>query len=229
MPPSLVGWLTAVVGLRLQAVLEQMPVTPEQVLPYVRHLGEPPEPAPPRQAQPEEPMEVQEAEPPPEDAQREGAGSPPPATTAEEALPPPESDSEAWAAAVPPEWVPIIREDAQRQRKAKPQPPLSDAYLSGMPAKRRKTMQAEPPPLSLAEAVGRAARAAGARALGSPERLGRELGELQEGYRQQLQADLQRRLLSDPDFSPGRFPNAHRAFGEPLPHPARDPSPPPPQ
>ncbi|XP_058678482.1 LOW QUALITY PROTEIN: large proline-rich protein BAG6 [Ammospiza caudacuta] len=48
-PPSLVGWLTAVVGLRLQAVLEQMPVTPEQVLPYVRHLGEPPEPAPPRQ------------------------------------------------------------------------------------------------------------------------------------------------------------------------------------
>ncbi|XP_039560649.1 large proline-rich protein BAG6, partial [Passer montanus] len=47
-PPSLVGWLTAVVGLRLQAVLEQMPVTPEQVLPYVRHLGEPPE-APPRQ------------------------------------------------------------------------------------------------------------------------------------------------------------------------------------
>ncbi|XP_053790015.1 large proline-rich protein BAG6, partial [Vidua chalybeata] len=136
-PPSLVGWLTAVVGLRLQAVLEQMPVTPEQVLPYVRHLGEPPEP-PPRQPLPEEPMEVQEAEPPPDDAQRDGAGSPAPATTAEEALPPPESDSEAWAAAVPPEWVPIIREDAQRQRKAKPQPPLSDAYLSGMPAKRRK-------------------------------------------------------------------------------------------
>lgn len=39
--PSLVSWLTAVVGMRLQAVLEQMPVTPEQVLPYVRRLGEP--------------------------------------------------------------------------------------------------------------------------------------------------------------------------------------------
>lgn len=225
-PPSLVGWLTAVVGLRLQAVLEQMPVTPEQVLPYVRHLGEPPEP-PPRQPLPEEPMEVQEAEPPPDDAQWDGAGSPAPATTAEEALPPPESDSEAWAAAVPPEWVPIIREDAQRQRKAKPQPPLSDAYLSGMPAKRRKTMQAEPPPLLLAEAVSRAARATGARSLGSPESLSRELSEggLQEGYRQQLQADLQRRLREDPDFSPRRFPNAHRAFGEPLPprEPPREP------
>lgn len=171
-PPSLVGWLTAVVGLRLQAVLEQMPVTPEQVLPYVRHLGEPPEP-PPRQVTPprgvtapmghkphphrvgstpslkprpplnpahsrcprsqwrcrrrSRPQRMPrygwvggawgeggapgEAGPPradpapelsPPPSQRDGAGSPAPATTAEEALPPPESDSEAWAAAVPP-------------------------------------------------------------------------------------------------------------------------------
>ncbi|XP_057257350.1 large proline-rich protein BAG6-like, partial [Pezoporus wallicus] len=42
--PALGGWLTAVVGLRLQAVLEQMPVTPEQVLPYVRRVGDPPAP-----------------------------------------------------------------------------------------------------------------------------------------------------------------------------------------
>ncbi|XP_049649082.1 large proline-rich protein BAG6 isoform X2 [Accipiter gentilis] len=207
--PSLVSWLTAVVGMRLQAVLEQMPVTPEQVLPYVRRLGEPAS----RQPLPEEPMDMQEAEPPPEEAQRDGAGSPAPATTAEEALPP---ESEPWAAAVPPEWVPIIREDIQTQRKVKQQPPLSDAYLTGMPAKRRKTMQAEGPPLLLAEAVGRAARAAGARPLGPPESLSRELSEgpLQEGYRQQLQADLQRRLREDPDFSPRRFPNAHRAFNE---------------
>lgn len=34
--------------------------------------------------------------------------------------------------------MPIIREDIQTQRKLKQQPPLSDAYLSGMPAKRRK-------------------------------------------------------------------------------------------
>lgn len=38
----------------------------------------------------------------------------------------------------PQEWVPIIQQDIQSQRKVKPQPPLSDAYLSGMPAKRRK-------------------------------------------------------------------------------------------
>lgn len=71
-------------------------------------------------------------------------------------------ESESWAAAVPPvrppqthlesalgpvcnvslslmqEWVPIIRCDMMTQRKMKAQPPLSDAYLHGMPAKRRK-------------------------------------------------------------------------------------------
>lgn len=36
------------------------------------------------------------------------------------------------------EWVPIIRQDQISQRKIKAQPPLSDAYLYGMPAKRRK-------------------------------------------------------------------------------------------
>lgn len=36
------------------------------------------------------------------------------------------------------EWVPIIRQDQISQRKIKAQPPLSDAYLLGMPAKRRK-------------------------------------------------------------------------------------------
>ncbi|XP_062454503.1 LOW QUALITY PROTEIN: large proline-rich protein BAG6 [Rhea pennata] len=219
--PSLVSWLTAVVGMRLQGVLEHMPVTPEQVLPYVRRLADPapsqapplPDSAPLPQPLPEEPMDVQEAEPPPEGPQWDGAGSPAPATTAEEALAP---ESEPWAAAVPPEWVPIIREDIQSQRKVKQQPPLSDAYLTGMPAKRRKTMQAEGPPLLLADAVGRAARATGARPLGPPESLSRELGEgpLQEGYRQQLQADLQQRLRDDPDFSPRRFPNAQRVFNE---------------
>lgn len=204
--PSLAAWLSAVLGLRLQVLLEQLPVTPDQVLPYVRRHGDPP----PAQPEEEQPMETQEAEPPPE---RDGVGSPAPATTAEEAA----ADGEGWAAALPPEWVPIIREDAQSQRRAPPQPPLSDAYLSGMPAKRRKTMQAEGPPLLLSEAVGRAARAVGVRPLGTPESHELSDGPLQEGYRQQLLSDLRRRLRDDPDFTPRRFPCAHRAFSDPPP------------
>ncbi|XP_059570299.1 large proline-rich protein BAG6 isoform X2 [Alligator mississippiensis] len=191
--PSLVSWLTTMMGMRLQVILDHMPVTSEQVLPYVRCHGDPRPPAP------EEPMEL-EAEQPPEAAQRDSAGSPAPATTAEEALaprpePPPDppgqappaSEPEAWAAAVPPEWVPIIRQDIQAQRKGKQQPPLSDAYLTGMPAKRRKTMQGDGPQLLLAEAVSRAARATGVQT-SSPEELRRDLAQppLQEAYRRQL-------------------------------------------
>ncbi|XP_006896255.1 PREDICTED: large proline-rich protein BAG6 isoform X6 [Elephantulus edwardii] len=126
--PSLVSWLTTMMGLRLQVVLEHMPVGPDAILRYVRRVGDPP------QALPEEPMEVQGAE-----------------RTSPE----------------PQEWVPIIQQDIQSQRKVKPQPPLSDAYLSGMPAKRRK-----------------------------------------------LRSDIQKRLQEDPNYSPQRFPNAHRAFAD---------------
>ncbi|EGV95291.1 Large proline-rich protein BAT3 [Cricetulus griseus] len=203
--PSLVSWLTTMMGLRLQVVLEHMPVGPDAILRYVRRVGDPP--------------------------QRENA-SPAPGTTAEEAMsrgPPPapeggsrdeqdgaSADAEPWAAAVPPEWVPIIQQDIQSQRKVKPQPPLSDAYLSGMPAKRRKTMQGEGPQLLLSEAVSRAAKAAGARPLTSPESLSRDLEapEVQESYRQQLRSDIQKRLQEDPNYSPQRFPNAHRAFAD---------------
>ncbi|ERE88837.1 large proline-rich protein BAG6 isoform 3 [Cricetulus griseus] len=174
--PSLVSWLTTMMGLRLQVVLEHMPVGPDAILRYVRRVGDPP------QTLPEEPMEVQGAERTSPEPQRENA-SPAPGTTAEEAMsrgPPPapeggsrdeqdgaSADAEPWAAAVPPEWVPIIQQDIQSQRKVKPQPPLSDAYLSGMPAKRRK-----------------------------------------------LRSDIQKRLQEDPNYSPQRFPNAHRAFAD---------------
>ncbi|XP_026502868.1 large proline-rich protein BAG6-like isoform X2 [Terrapene carolina triunguis] len=85
-----------------------------------------------------------------------------------------------------------------------------------MPAKRRKTMRGDGPQLLLSEAVSRAAKAAGVQPLSGSESLSRELAEpaLQEGYRQQLRADLQKRLQEDPSFSPQRFPNADRAFGD---------------
>ncbi|XP_026575819.1 large proline-rich protein BAG6 isoform X5 [Pseudonaja textilis] len=223
MNPSLVSWLTTMMSMRLQVILEHMPVTEEQILQYVRRVGDLPQPAP------EEPMDVQIAEQAPETMQRETAASPAPATTAEEAMPqqrgepereelqqgePPAPDVEPWAAAVPPEWVPIIREDIQSQRKLKQQPPLSDAYLSGMPAKRRKTMQGDGPPLLLSEAVNKAARVVGVKPLTSAESLNRDLADpaLQDGYQQQLKSDLQERLQADPSFTPQRFPSAQQAF-----------------
>ncbi|XP_058865326.1 large proline-rich protein BAG6-like isoform X1 [Acipenser ruthenus] len=219
--PSLVNWLTTIMGIRLQMILEHMPVTEEQILHYVRNTRSEavPETAP-------EPL----SEEMPEVMERETSASPVPATTAEEAMPSPEQpvsmgaqraepESEPWAATVPPvrqEWVPIIRQDLQTQRKMKSQPPLSDAYLCGMPAKRRKTAQSDGPYTSLSEAVNRAARTVGAKPITSSESLQGDLDtpELQEAYTNLVKSDIQKRLQEDPEYSTQRFPNTHQVFDE---------------
>ncbi|KAG8538706.1 hypothetical protein GDO81_022184 [Engystomops pustulosus] len=216
----LVSWVTSVLSLRLQVLLGQMPVTEAEVQRHVRRIRDPP--AVPEAASQEQPMETS-----PADAQP-CASSPAPATTVEEVLflppqssapalcpdsevaPSEEAGSEPWAAAVPPEWVPVIRQDIQSQRKMKQQPPLSDAYLSGMPAKRRKTMQGEGPHLSLSEAVNRAMRYTGAKPETSAESLRRELDS------SELCQDIQKILQDNESYSPQRFPNTPRAFqGDP--------------
>ncbi|CAH2314403.1 large proline-rich bag6-B isoform X1 [Pelobates cultripes] len=224
--PALVSWMTSVLSLRLQELLGQMPVTEAEVQRHVRRVGDPPQVS--GSSSQEQPMETT-----PADSQT-GAPSPVPATTVEEVLflPPqssapilcPDSErtaqeeagTEPWAAAVPPEWVPVIRQDLQTQRKLKQQPPLSDAYLSGMPAKRRKTMQGEGPHLSLSEAVTRAMRSTGAKPESSNESLRRELdnSEVQGRYREQLCQDIQKIIQDNESYNPQRFPNTQKAFKE---------------
>uniref|UniRef100_A0A8C1ZYU2 Large proline-rich protein BAG6 n=1 Tax=Cyprinus carpio TaxID=7962 RepID=A0A8C1ZYU2_CYPCA len=185
--PSLVNWLTSMMSMRLHVILEHNPVTEDQIQHYVIYT---------------QVFTLSSGFTPKLNHRTQKSIcfyyglSPAPATTAEEVMAssgdtadgdePPEA--EPWAATVPPEWVPIIRHDMLTQRKMKAQPPLSDAYLHGMPAKRRKTTQGEGPHLSLAEAVSRAARTAGVRPVTAPDSLQGELEapELQEAYTQQV-------------------------------------------
>ncbi|XP_029927738.1 large proline-rich protein BAG6 isoform X2 [Myripristis murdjan] len=245
MSPSLVNWMTSMMTMRLQVILEHIPVTQEQIQAYIVHTQREQSSASGSQG--------------PERAQSvtiEDTHSPAAATTAEEAMSASQEtrassqetrvlpgevgasggaaplggamaaagaeggseeasrESEAWVAAVPPEWVPIIRCDLVTQRKMKAQPPLSDAYLHGMPAKRRKTGQGGGTLLSLSDAVSQAARTAGVKPITTADRLQEELEnhDLQEAYAEQVKADIKKRVREDPDFSPQQFPNAHRAF-----------------
>lgn len=229
--PSLVNWLTSMMSMRLHLILEHNPVTEDQVQHYVIYTQRDLQRA---EAETERPHESH-------NHQVEERLSPAAATTAEEAMassgdrqergPLPASsrdipvqaptgreeaapEGEPWAAAVPPEWVPIIRHDMLSQRKIKAQPPLSDAYLHGMPAKRRKTTQCEGPPLSLSDAVSRAARTAGVLPLTGPTCLQGELErpELQEAYTRQVKDDIKERVRAHPDYNAQRFPKTHRAF-----------------
>ncbi|KAJ8354521.1 hypothetical protein SKAU_G00220880 [Synaphobranchus kaupii] len=244
--PSLVNWLTSMMSMRLQVILEHIPITERQILHYVaRTQGE--------ATDMEESAAQDIQEPERHNVETDRTLSPAPATTAEEAMVPSREvgavglspgdpgtlggallretrgggamaaagrreesggEAEPWAAAVPPEWVPIIRNDLLSQRKIKAQPPLSDAYLHGMPAKRRKTVQGEGPHLSLSEAVSRAAKSAGVGPATDPESLQAELesDELQEAYAEQVKSDIKKRVREDPDFDTERFPNTQRAF-----------------
>lgn len=49
--------------------------------------------------------------------------------------------------------MPIISRDVLRQRRQNTQSPLSDAYLQGMPSKRRKLITAERPSLNLTQSL----------------------------------------------------------------------------
>ncbi|XP_064457453.1 large proline-rich protein BAG6-like isoform X2 [Ornithodoros turicata] len=128
--------------------------------------------------------------------------------------------SEPWHASLPSEWVPIITRDIQRQRRQAPQPPFSDAYLCGMPSKRRKMMkngnsegnaQAALPQLLLG-----AIQRAGVRPIrGSAESVTQEAARdaaVQHAYTLQLRQAVRSRLAGDADFRPEQFPNAHRFF-----------------
>uniref|UniRef100_A0A8C4ELC9 BCL2-associated athanogene 6 n=1 Tax=Dicentrarchus labrax TaxID=13489 RepID=A0A8C4ELC9_DICLA len=192
--PSLVNWMTSMMTMRLQVILEHIPVTQEQIQNYIVHT------------QVTDQLHIGDTL------------SPAAATTAEEAMSGGSEESpresEAWAAAVPPEWVPIIRCDMMTQRKMKAQPPLSDAYLHGMPAKRRKTGLGGGSLLSLSDAVSQAARTAGVKPITSAEQLQDDLEtqDLKEAYAEQVKADIKKRVREDPDFNSQQFPNAHRAF-----------------
>ncbi|XP_016415120.1 large proline-rich protein BAG6-like isoform X3 [Sinocyclocheilus rhinocerous] len=239
--PSLVNWLTSMMSMRLHVILEHNPVSEDQIQHYVLYtqsessqriesdahasqqsdnmsveMEEGLSPAPATTA--EEVMassgDTTDGDEPPgrpllEETRGAVAMAP---VDREESI----GEAEPWAATLPPEWVPIIRHDMLTQRKMKAQPPLSDAYLHGMPAKRRKTTQGEGPHLSLSEAVSRAARTAGVRPVTAPDSLQGELeaSELQEAYTQQVKSDIKKRLSDDPDYNHQRFPNTHRAFSE---------------
>lgn len=235
--PSLVNWLTGMMSARLHLILEHNPVTEEHIQRYVvysqpqrteaeralqreTHNGEREERLSPAvAATAEEAMTCQgdRAERgPPTVSSGDIRGqhptvAPAPSHTIREEGP---AEPEPWAASVPPEWVPIIRHDMLSQRKIKAQPPLSDAYLHGMPAKRRKTSQGEGPALSLSDAVSQAARTVGVLPLTAASSLQGELEtpELQEAYTRQVKQDIQERVRDDPDYSAHRFPNTHRAF-----------------
>ncbi|ESO83743.1 hypothetical protein LOTGIDRAFT_236418 [Lottia gigantea] len=149
-----------------------------------------------------------------------GVSSPTPGQTAKSGDTVP--NGEDWRAVVPEEWVPIISQDIQRQKQNRHQPPLSDAYLQGLPAKRRRVMTADRPSNSLTnmaefipESIRRAANNLAIEPISSLDNLTEEASsdtDLQLALNTELNTVLVNRLERDSDYIPDRYPNSQQLF-----------------
>ncbi|XP_065160947.1 large proline-rich protein bag6 isoform X2 [Atheta coriaria] len=128
--------------------------------------------------------------------------------------------SESWHGQVPQDWVPLIARDTQRQRRQS-QAPLSDAYLTGMPSKRRKVVTNNKPqgtlPHVISESIRRAVTTTGNVPVANLDAVAEEAGadlSIQSAYRDLLRTSVQASIQDNEDFTPERFPNASSYFSK---------------
>ncbi|KAL1501299.1 hypothetical protein ABEB36_006645 [Hypothenemus hampei] len=129
--------------------------------------------------------------------------------------------SEPWHRQTPEEWVPIITRDIQKQKKQNCQPPFSDAYISGMPSKRRKLINDTKPQGSISQVISDGVRQAvtttglsSSAPLDVVAQAAADSVEIQSAYRRLLRTSVRSNLRNNEDFNPERYPNIARYFDE---------------
>ncbi|XP_017027434.1 large proline-rich protein BAG6 isoform X6 [Drosophila kikkawai] len=131
--------------------------------------------------------------------------------------------SEPWHMSFPNDWLPVITRDLQTQTEQsnRPQPPYSDAYISGMSAKRRKIIQSEKPTASveclIASGVQRALQNSGlggsnGSASSSSISADTVIGSIahdastQASYTDAVRSIVRERIKQDADYKPNKYP-----------------------
>ncbi|KAH8317707.1 hypothetical protein KR074_006467 [Drosophila pseudoananassae] len=128
--------------------------------------------------------------------------------------------SEPWHMSFPNEWLPVITRDLQTQAENdRPQQPYSDAYISGMSAKRRKIIQSDKPTATveclIASGVQRAIQSAGLGANGSSSssiNTDSVIGSIahdaaiQASYTDAVRNSVRERIKQDVDYKASKYP-----------------------
>jgi len=119
---------------------------------------------------------------------------------------------EPWHRSVPAEWVPVIARDAAAVPP--PQAPLSDAYLTTVPAKKRRLVASRKHSGSVKEAVettlSEAVRITGVQPKTSREEAAKSAADnpnVERTLADSSRNAIKRRLEEDADFEPEKFPN----------------------
>ncbi|XP_055378657.1 large proline-rich protein BAG6 isoform X2 [Condylostylus longicornis] len=146
--------------------------------------------------------------------------------------------SEQWHNNFPASWLPIMTRDTERQRRQAIQAPFSDAYISGMSAKRRKLISnSKSPtevPLLIADGIKKTIQIAGVTQ--STSSSSNNNGNIsnnssntnindisvaiasdsvtQNSYIEALRTSIQDRLKNDQNYDPKKFPNSSKYFSK---------------
>lgn len=120
--------------------------------------------------------------------------------------------SQSWHSNVPQEWIPVLTRDIERQRRGVPETNLSDAYLCGMPLKRRKIASQHKPHGSVQNVVQdtlrSSMRSSGINRAVVESVSGEAATQLSESFATHVRENLQEKLKNDKDFRPERFPKS---------------------
>ncbi|XP_023161593.2 homeobox protein prospero-like isoform X2 [Drosophila hydei] len=145
------------------------------------------------------------------------------ATEIEPPLPAVTVGSEPWHTNFPNDWLPVITRDLQTQtEQTRPQPPYSDAYISGMSAKRRKIIQTEKPAnveCLISSGVQRALQSSGLAGTNgaagnvnptiNPDVVINAIAHdavVQASYTEAVRSNARERLKQDIDYKPSKYP-----------------------
>ena len=129
--------------------------------------------------------------------------------------------SQPWHGTVPSSWVPIMTRDISRQNGQEDQRPFSDAYISTQTAKRRRIASKAKPEGNveqfIADTLDTSIRTSDVQPVNPVEEVIQETSSqvgLQESLRQNFQTNISRRINSDADFQPEKFPNSRDFAGQ---------------
>ncbi|KAL7733200.1 hypothetical protein ACLKA6_004712 [Drosophila palustris] len=143
------------------------------------------------------------------------------ATELETPLPTVSVGSEPWHNNFVRDWLPVITRDLQTQSEQTQQPPYSDAYISGMSAKRRKIIQTEKPSSNveclIASGVQRAIQstglgaqnATGGNPVVNPDLVISAIAHdavVQASYTDSVRSNARERIKQDVDYKASKYP-----------------------
>lgn len=127
---------------------------------------------------------------------------------------------DAWKTALPSDWIPIIQEDIEKQKKSLKQRPFSDAYLSGNPRKKSKASNLQSSGNLNVQPLSRALRSAinstvptvlpNNRITAMESAL--SATDLPQRYENALNELIVDRVESDSDYQAERFPSTSQVF-----------------